>query len=222
MDCGVKMVEGNFHTAVDIAYQIISQKILDGEFQPGMKLSRKKMTEITGVSAISVSKALDKLENEHLVESKPQWGAYVTVPTLDKIKECYQLREAIECQSARILASNITSDQQSELMKIATDLDTIPYTPETVIDSRKSHVLFHERLTEFTNVSLLIETLHKINLFYVLCKAISANAPQVKYPRYWHRYLVDEIAKGDPDNAEKVMRVHVNDSLTAIIAAMEK
>ena len=56
------MLEENFQTASDIAYRIISQKILDGEFSPGMKLSRRKMAEVTGVSVIPVIEALKKLK----------------------------------------------------------------------------------------------------------------------------------------------------------------
>ena len=56
------MAEENFQTASDVAYRIISQKILDGEFPPGMKLSRRKMAEATGVSVIPVIEALKRLE----------------------------------------------------------------------------------------------------------------------------------------------------------------
>lgn len=211
------MAEETFQTAADLAYQIISQKILDGEFPPGMKLSRRKMAEITGVSVIPVIEALKKLEEDTLVESKPQWGSFVTTPTVKKIREVYQLREAIECQSARYLALYMTENQRQILMEIAKELDTVPYKEDTVIDSRNSHVLFHRKLTEFTENNLLIDTLRRINLFYVLCKAIGTNAPHVSYPRYWHQYLVDEIAKGDPDQAEKVMREHINNSLILLV-----
>ncbi|MBT9778051.1 GntR family transcriptional regulator [Clostridium sp. MCC353] len=216
------MAEENFQTASDVAYRIISQKILDGEFPPGMKLSRRKMAEATGVSVIPVIEALKRLEEDRLVESKPQWGSFVTIPTLEKIKQSYQLREAIECQSARILSQSMTPEQKVVLMEIATELDTVPYKEDTAIDSRNSHVLFHTKLTDFTNNHLLVDTLRKINLFWVLCKAIGTNAPKTAYPRYWHRYLVDEIAKGDPDTAERAMRQHVNDSLVTIIAAEEQ
>lgn len=216
------MAEDTFQTASDIAYRIISQKILDGEYPPGMKLSRRKMAEATGVSVIPVIEALKRLEEDRLVESKPQWGSFVTVPTLEKIKESYQLREAIECQSARILAEHMTAEQKAVLMTIATELDTVPYKKETVIDSRDSHMMFHTKLTDFTGNHLLVDTLRKINLFWILCKAISTNAPNTSYPRYWHRYLVDVIAKGDPEEAEQAMRRHVNDSLISIIAAYEQ
>ena len=48
------VTEENFQTMPELAYKIISRKILDGEFQPGMRLSRRKMAEVTGVSVIPV------------------------------------------------------------------------------------------------------------------------------------------------------------------------
>ncbi|MFR5601426.1 MAG: GntR family transcriptional regulator [Lachnospiraceae bacterium] len=215
------MAEENFQTAADLAYQIISQKILDGEYEPGMKLSRRKMAEATGVSVIPVIEALKRLEEDHLVESKPKWGSFVTMPTKQKIRESYQLREAIEAQSARYLALHMTQMQQDELMLLATELDTVPYMDSTVSGSRNSHVLFHTKLTEFTGNHLLMDTLRKINLFWILCQALSSNAPQQQYPRYWHRYLIDIIAKGDPEEADRVMREHVNNSLESILATVE-
>ena len=211
------MDEELYLTAADRAYQIISQKILDGEFQPGMKLSRRNMASVAGVSVIPVIEALKRLEEDSLVESRPKWGSFVTVPTKKKILESFQLREAIECQSARIMAEAMTEEQKEELWTIATKLDTVPYNAETMMDSRDYHLSFHQRLTEFTGNPRLMDTLRKINLFYVLCRAIRANAPKKDYPRYWHRYLVDEISSGDPDRAERAMREHVNDSLQLIL-----
>jgi DNA-binding GntR family transcriptional regulator len=211
-----------FQTAPEIAYRIISQKILDGEFQPGMKLSRRKMAEVTNVSVIPVIEALKRLEEDGLVESKPQWGSFVTVPTREKIIQSYQVREAIECQSARILSQIITPEQIDNLLSIATELDTVPYEEKSTIDSRNYHLRFHNCLAEYTNNDLLVRTLNRINLFWVLCKALGARATQTEYPRYWHRKLVDEIAAGDPDRAEAAMREHVLDSLGPVLESLDE
>lgn len=212
--------EGRFQTASDVAYQIISEKILDGEFKPGMKLSRRKMADVTGVSVIPVIEALKKLEEDGLVESKPQWGSFVTVPTRQKVIYTYQLREAIECQVARLLSQSITEEQVAEITKIATELDTVPYSEQNIIDSRNNHNKFHQLLAQYTNNDMLIKTLNRINLFWVLCKALGVRASNTQYPRYWHRKLIDEIVIGDADRAEKAMREHIMDSLTPILETM--
>lgn len=212
------MPEDHYLTAADHAYQIISQKILDGEFAPGTKLSRRQMAEVTGVSVIPVIEALKRLEEDRLVESKPKWGSFVTVPTRQKIIESYQLREAIETQSARYMATHMTSHQRDELMFFATQLDTVPYEENNISGIRDSHMSFHTLLTEFTGNQLLVDTLRKINLFWILCAALGINAPKSQYPRYWHRYLIDVIAKGDPEAADRAMREHITKSLQLILA----
>lgn len=214
------MQEEVFQTAADVAYRIISQKILDGEFPPGMKLSRRKMAEVTSVSVIPVIEALKKLEEDGLVESKPQWGSFVTIPNRKKIMECYQLREAIECQVARIVSQNPSPERMQELIYIATELDTVPYQENSAMDSRNNHLNFHRGLAELTDNDMLVRTLSRINLFWVLCKALGARASKTQYPRYWHRKLLDEINTGDPDRAERAMREHILDSLGPILATL--
>lgn len=211
------MTENNFLTAADTAYEIILKKIIDGEFKFGDKLSRRKMAEVTGVSVIPVIEALKKLESQHIVDSKPQWGSFVTVPTLAKIKEIYQLRTAVECQAARLLAVTITKEQREELLERGKEIDSFTRTKENLYNAEKMHADFHERLTEFTGVSLLLENVHSVNLFNMMCRVLTSNPSQVS-----HVTLVEEIAKKDPDNAERAMRLHIDYSLSALVEGISK
>ncbi len=211
-----------FQTAPDIAYGIILQKILDGEYAPGTKLSLRKMAQATNVSVIPVMEALNRLEESGLVESKPQWGSFVSVLTKEKVIQTVQLREAVECQVARIMAQQITKQQADTLMEIATDLDTVPYDNTSADMSLNNHLRFHQGLAMYTGNELLVKTLERANLFWILAQALVANASNAEYPRYWHRKLMDDILSGDPDRAEKSMREHVLDSLHPILDELDR
>lgn len=215
------MEDNIFQTASDIAYQIICRKILDGELTPGMKLPLRKMAEMTNLSVIPVMEALKRLTEDGLVESKPRWGSYVTVPTKEKVINSIQVREALECQVARIMCKKITEDQYRKLLQIATELDTIPYKGDGIEPSRANHMLFHNQLADFTENPILSRMLRHINLFWILCKALKSVASHAEYPRYWHRALLDEIMSGDCDRAEKAMRDHVLNSLDPILKTLE-
>ncbi len=207
-----------FKTSGEKAYEIIYQKILRGEFPPGFRLSKRKMAELTGVSVIPVAEALKRLEEDGLVESKPQWGAFVTIPTRKKIIELYMLREAVECQVARIFSETMTSEQENELREIGRKLDNVCYADELQEDLSKLHYQFHSKMTAFTGFALLEATLRKTSLFYLLYKAIRHNrANEWKESRYWHELLVDQIKSGDPDKAEAAMRAHIRESYQAIL-----
>ena len=56
------------------------------------------------MSFLPISEALQRLEHDGLVESRPRAGNRVRVPTAGEILERYQLREALETQSARLFA----------------------------------------------------------------------------------------------------------------------
>lgn len=212
-------MEQKYTTAADIAYNIILQKITDGEFEPGMQLSRRKMAEVTGVSVIPVIEALKRLEEDHLVESRPKWGSFVAVPSSDRVLEMYQYRMALECEIARILSESMTPAQHSKIFAIATDLDTISYQSA---EKRRLHITFHKTLAEFTGNSLLCASLDRINLFWILCKALDGTRSKIgDSARYWHRYLIDQINSGEPELAEQAMREHVLDSLESMLKAAD-
>ena len=206
-----------FKTAGQKAYDIIFQKIINGDFTPGYKLSRRKMAELTGVSVIPVIEALNRLEEDGLVESRPQWGSFVTVPTKKKVEDMYILREAVECQAARLLAVKMTTSQEQQLRDIAKQLDNVTFSKETHSNISKIHYLFHSKLTEFTEAESLKIALRRTNLFYLLYKAVAVTRiNEFSGPRYWHELLLDKIVSGDPDSAEAAMRAHIYESLKHI------
>jgi len=211
-----------FKTAADVAYDIIKDKILSGELKPGMKLSKRKMARLAGVSVIPVIEALNRLEADWLVESKPQWGSFVTVPSIHKVKEMYALREAIECQSARILSKNLTLDKEAKLRELAARLDEIRYSEDTYKEFEKRHYEFHMAITELTGYASLVDTLRRANLFSLLCKAVSTRRKHSDVPENFHMAVVDAIASGDENLAEAKMRGHINDSFSAIMKEMEQ
>ncbi len=209
-------------TAPEIAYQIISGKIISGEYAPGQKLSRRKMADVSKVSVIPVIEALKRLEEDGLVESRPGMGSIVAIPTRNKVLKSLQVREAIECQVARIMSTSITPEQAAYLNAIAKELDTIKFEDDTQEESQRRHLRFHQSLAEYTGNELLVKTLDRVNLFWILCKAMGVRAREVEYPRYWHRKLMDDILSGDPDRAERSMREHIRDSADPILERIEE
>ncbi|MFV0439807.1 MAG: GntR family transcriptional regulator [Lachnospirales bacterium] len=207
-------------TASEQAYEIISKKILTGEFPPGMKLSKRKMAAVTGVSVIPVIEALNKLEDEGLVESKPQWGSFVMIPTKEKIEDILVLREAIECQIAREVVCKITKEDEKELRELGEIIDLESFDKQMDLLISESHFKFHMKLAKITGYNSLENSLRKINLFWLLCKAVTATREKKEHPRDWHGRLIDALTSGDPDVAEKQMRIHVLDSTGPLIDAM--
>jgi DNA-binding GntR family transcriptional regulator len=198
----------NVKTAADLAYEVICDKILDGEFPPGTKLSRRKMAELTGVSMIPVIEALHRLEEEGLVESYPYFGSQVIQLNEQTIQDRYALREAVECQVVRLLARHIAGEDLHRLRFLAAELDGTSRTDHDIFWDR--HYRFHLALAEMAGRQSLEKALHRINLFHLLQRSVREKVlTETPIPEDLHMQIVDGIATGDPDEAEKVMRYHI-------------
>ena len=204
----------DFGTAADHAYDVISRKILSGDLQPGTRLSRRQMAAMAEVSVIPVTEAVRRLESDGLVESRPHWGTRVVALTEEKTRDLYALREAVECQVARMLAGDLSPAQVEELRAIAAELDATPHRAETDPQLWTLHHRLHIVMAQYTGCDSLKDALERVNLYRLLQNAVSRRtARQRPLPDDWHRQLVADIAEGTPDSAEAAMRQHVRDSL---------
>src|SRR5215469_12060464 len=82
-------------------YHLILDRMLRGNLPIGSVLSRRKLAEEFHMSLVPVAQALQRLEIEGLLESRPRAGTRVKVPNPDELRERFELRQALECQSAR-------------------------------------------------------------------------------------------------------------------------
>ena len=161
---------------------------------------------------------MKRLEQDGLVEYRPQWGSVVTVPTAQKVKAMYVLREAIETQAVRILAITLTSEQADELYRMARILDDTPYNEDTQQLIYDTHYAFHMRLVELTEYDTLISSMRKASLFWLLWNNVKwrrGYKAEVKID--WHKRLIDVILKGDPREADEAMREHIQDVFVRMV-----
>lgn len=78
----------------DQAYFMMRDRILAGAFPPGAVLSRRRLADEFGMSFLPISEAMQRLETEGLLESRPRVGTRVRTPTPDEVKGRYVVREA--------------------------------------------------------------------------------------------------------------------------------
>jgi GntR family transcriptional regulator, rspAB operon transcriptional repressor len=211
----------------DKAYHLILDQLLRGSLPAGSVLSRRKLAEQFQMSLVPVAQALQRLEIEGLLESRPRAGTRVKVPTPDEIRGRFELREALECQSARLCAERSTFQERLELRRLAMDMDALY--AKLVAQERgddwafavhKYHVDLHMRIAVSARSELLrseIEKSHVLifNWFYdtVLGQRI--------LPPNFHEDLIGLIVEGNPQKAEEGMRAHVIYGLKSIQRAME-
>lgn len=191
-------------------YAVLRDDILAGRLKPGERLVRKTIGKRLGVSVLPVIEALYRLEIDGYVENRALAGCRVRPLTPADVDNDLMLREAVECQAARLCAERAAPGELDRLMKRAEQVDRFVRagTPDPSLGSQL-HWDFHVELARLSGCSAFCDLLKKVWFLRYMninsLKAIRFQPP----PDGWHRILVRQIRKGDPDAAERAMREHV-------------
>lgn len=200
--------EAGFGTLTHRVYRVLRGEILQGVRPPGSRLVRRTLGKQLGVSPNPVAEALWRLEQDGLVESQPMYGARVKPLTVENVRNDHILREAIECQAARLCAESANGGQLQELRAKAVILDEMLAQSPRPKEADDRHLDFHVAVARVAGAQALVDLLGKV-WFRRLNTLNTANVSIKPVPADWHGQLVDALATHDPERAEAVMRHHV-------------
>jgi GntR family transcriptional regulator, rspAB operon transcriptional repressor len=216
------MDDGNLNSLADQAYHAIREAILRGQLRPGAPLSRRRLAEEFGMSIVPVAEALRRLEDDRLVESRARAGTRVRMHTDDDVRELYELREALETQSARLFSQRATPGQRSEVRRLAEQLDVLFSRLASSSDDTEfrfavhtHHVQFHMRVAEYARsplLKLMIERQHVLILNWLF----DLTGRRTPLPPGFHARLADALTSRDVERADAAMRAHVRYGLNEV------
>lgn len=95
------MEEKNYKSRGEMVGETLKQEILDLRLKPGQMISENDVCERFGVSRTPVREALRLLQEQGFVETVPYRGTYVTLLSLDNIKQMIYMRVAVETMVLR-------------------------------------------------------------------------------------------------------------------------
>jgi DNA-binding GntR family transcriptional regulator len=199
----------------------LREAIVNLRLRPGEPLREAALAEKLGVSKTPLREAFARLEQEGLVETTSFKGAVVTGYSERDLKEIYELRALLEGAAARSAAEHADDAtlralrdvlDRSRALRDAGDLvglaellgrfDVIVYSQVTndrigaLIDNLRAHLTRIGRLTED------------------IPGRVEASVEE-------HAAIVDAILARNPDEAERLMRVHIASVLADQLATRE-
>jgi DNA-binding GntR family transcriptional regulator len=219
---------GDFHSAESLAeraYQSIRERILRGYYPLGAALSRRQLAKELRMSFLPISQALQHLEMDGLVESKPRVGTRVRVPTRKDVLERYGLREALETQAARLCAEHADHASRQELVKMGNHLDQLyafgaASDEDFLYSVHTYHMRFHLRVAEIGGNSLLRGAIEREQVL-VFNWLFDTAAQQPTLPPHFHSELVVALTGSTVDAADAAMRAHIRYGMDRILDAMQ-
>ena len=210
------------------AYNVIRERILKGAIPLGAPLSRRKLAVELGMSLLPVAEALQALEADGLVESRPRVGSRVCLPSADEIRERYVVREALESQAARLYADKAGSRDKLEMARMAEHLDAMFNRSAVGTDHDRDflyavhsyHMEFHLRIAEFARCRVLQDMIEK-NQVLIFNWLFDVAASRPPLPVRFHRDLIDALNRGKIEIADRAMRAHVRYGIETVVEALQ-
>ncbi|GAE35025.1 GntR family transcriptional regulator [Halalkalibacter akibai] len=194
---------------MEIAYQFIKGKILEGTYKPSQKVTETELAETIGVSRNTIKKALLKLEQENLVNIENNKGAFIKSFTLEEVVNYLEIREVLEGLVARTAAVNIT-DTELEKMK-----DTLSMMGEHLANNRYDAYSslnkdFHNIIYEASRNTQAVDMINVIKnqlLRYHFRTILVPGRNLSSYEEHQNIYKAFEERNGE--EAEKYIRIHI-------------
>jgi DNA-binding GntR family transcriptional regulator len=216
------MASGASISLADKAYAAVRNEILRGQLRPGTPLSRRRLARQLGMSVLPVTDALRRLEVDGLVESRARAGTRVRVPSENDVRELYELREALETQSARLFAERATPADRLELARLGQQVDSLfeqmaedGGDPAFRFSVNSRHVELHMRIAEHAGSALLQRMIER-NHVLILNWLFDVAGRRTPLPPHFHSDLVEALVSGDAARADAAMRAHVRYGLPEV------
>jgi DNA-binding GntR family transcriptional regulator len=192
--------------------------IVSGVLESGTRLRQVELARRFGVSTTPVREALAALQSEGLVRLHPQRGAVVFVPTVDNLREHYEIRAALEALAAKRAAERFDPARGDAL---AAMLDEMAAGPD-VERYLELNLRFHSELyalAERPRLVEMIETLRDASSAYLHIYA------KVEFPSdrldAEHREILAACRARDPERAAEAVRHHLRQTVDHVARKLE-
>lgn len=201
----------------------LSERIVSGGYAPGQRIMEQALAAEFAVSRGPIRESLRILERDGLVTILPRRGAIVTNPSIEEVKEIFDVRAMLNGLRDRLVAEDpqrakVVTRVEAEVAKLtrsARDPKKGQQYVETVWSINR---LLNEACTN-TRLKNILDSLARQTLRY---SQLGLSTPERRRQsvQHWQK-LVEALKKGDGATAERIARERVTDSRDGAIRALQ-
>jgi DNA-binding GntR family transcriptional regulator len=203
--------------------ELLREAILDFRYKPGQRLIERELIEQTGVSRTTIREVLRELDAEGLVETIPQKGAIVVVPTPEQAAEIYEVRSALESLAARKFVATATAEQLAQLRAAADEFERTADAGADISTLLKSKDAFYGVLFGGAGNGTITTILSGLQARVRMLRATSLSRPgrpQQAARELWA--IVAAAEAGDGEAAADACETHLNRAAATGLGALSE
>ena len=189
-------------------YRSVFEGVTGQRLAPGTKLPEASLCELFGVSRALVRKVLQRLAHDHIVELRPNRGAIVAMPSPDETRQIFEARRALEAALVRMAVRNATRAEIAELRRHLKQEHAAMHRYAQPEWARLAST-FHLRVAKLARNPILERYLTELMSRCSLIVALYEPPGNASCEHGEHADVVDAIARGNADEAVRLMEAHL-------------
>lgn len=203
-------------------YYRLRDAIVRGDLVPNQRLVEADMSSEFELPRAAVRTALLRLEHEGLIERVPHRGARVRLVTEEEAVEILQARAALEGLAAREAALGITPARAKQLRAVL-ERQHAALEEQDLMRASDVNAQLHAKIVELSGhatAQRLVKALNSQMVRFQFRTILIPGRPRQSHAE--HKAIVDAVATGAAEKAERAMRRHLNNVAHALERSTER
>ncbi|MFF9483068.1 GntR family transcriptional regulator [Streptomyces sp. NPDC014733] len=213
---------GRAGTAERVA-DILRDRITEGHFPPGVRLSEESIGGALGVSRNTLREAFRLLTHERLLVHRLNRGVFVRVVTVEDLADIYRVRLLVECAAVRGLGQGPYDEGTRAAIGA---IEAAVRSGEAAVRERAWQELSTANIRFHQGVAALADSPRTDELMRAVLAELRLVFHVMDDPRRFHapyltrnRQIVEALEDGDAAAAEQLLRSYLEDSLAQLSGA---
>jgi len=206
-------------------YDQLKERLLDGRYAAGERLSTEALRMEFGVSKQPVMEALRRLAGDGLVEVLPQVGSRVTTYDLREVEDFFHMFGGFEGSIAGVAATRRTNDQLADLDMISHRIGSLRAEADATVRARGYRIWnrrFHEAIHVMAHSRIMAETSRRmwdLSDFLINTTGVPQPLSSALDERHDdHEQIREALHDGDANSARERMERHIVNTVAVIHA----
>ncbi len=204
----------------DEALDAVQRAILRCELRPGELVSEADVMSRFGLRRAATRSALDRLSVVGLLRSLPRRGFVVKPITLRDVNDLFQLRGIVEIAAVRLAAGRVDESSLRRLDKICTagyQLGDRESEAQFLHANSEFHLMIAAASGNDRLVVVTAQVLSEMERLFHFGLALRNRSSEMQQE---HQALIEALARGDADAAERMTREELSSSKAMVLDAL--
>jgi DNA-binding GntR family transcriptional regulator len=207
-------------TITDGLVEALRDEIRTGRIEAGSRLRQADIAQRFQVSTTPVREAFAALEREGLLVGSPHRGVVVFKPTVEDLKETYEIRIPLEALATEKAVENMTDADLAEIKRL---LDRMAEAADDRKRYSKLNLEFHSaiyRVARRPKLEKLIMELRESSAAYL--RLYAAQSPNGRQTQQEHVAIYEALAARAPRRAAQAMIRHLQHTVDFVSRSLER